>query len=224
MKHNYEDRYRIYLTRRTPIIIRLDGKAFTKLTKGCNRPFDKHFQDCMVRTTIRLCHEIQGVKLGYTQSDEISLLLTDFDTLTTEAWFDNNLQKMVSISAAMASTWFTLFYGRCGRSPALFDSRVFNIPKEEVCNYFIWRQKDWIRNSVSMLTRAHFSHKECMYKKQSDMHEMLYSVSINWADLEPRWKNGVTVHRDEAELWNIFDMIYTNQEDRDYVANLLKTK
>src|SRR5579863_8752708 len=102
----YEDAYRIYLTGRTPLISRVDGKAFHTLTHGLDKPFDETFINCMLHTALILSEEIQGVKLAYWQSDEISLLITDYDTLTTQAPFDKNLQKLVSISAGIATEAF----------------------------------------------------------------------------------------------------------------------
>ncbi len=195
MKENYENRYRLYLTRRTPVIIRLDGRAFHTLTRNL-KPFDKDFSDIMNNAATFLCQEIQGAKCAYIQSDEISILVTDFDTLTTDAWFDYNIQKMTSISAGLASAYFSSNYSDwIGKQIVVFDSRVFNIPKEEVCNYFIWRQLDWIRNSVSMLAQANFSHKELQGKNQPAMHEMLHEKGINWTNLNPRWKNGTFIEK-----------------------------
>ncbi len=196
MKGNYEHRTRIKLTRRTPVIIRLDGKAFHTLTRTCTKPFDKHFQQCMIDTAFQLCEEIQGAKCAYIQSDEISILLTDFDRLSTDAWFDYNLQKITSISAAMASVFFTNFLQKDNRfndKNAFLDSRAFNIPKEEVCNYFIWRQQDWLRNSLSMLCQSIFSHKQLYKKNSKDMHEMLHTKNINWAKLPEIDKNGTFI-------------------------------
>ena len=102
----YEDAFRIYLPKRIPLIIRVDGKAFHTFTRNLERPFDEDFMDIMLDTAIRLCIEIQGVKLAYWQSDEISLLITDYDTLMTQAPFDKNLQKLVSISASIATSTF----------------------------------------------------------------------------------------------------------------------
>ena len=186
MKGNYEGRSQSYLLRRMPVIIRLDGRSFHTLTRKCEKPFDDTLASCMANTALFLCSEVQGTKCAYIQSDEISLLLTDFDTLTTMAWFDYNVQKIVSISAGMASVKFSALWG----NPATFDSRAFNIPTEEVANYFVWRQKDWIRNSVTMLAQSHFSHKQLHKQGQADMHEMLHSRGINWNDLLPKWKNG----------------------------------
>jgi tRNA(His) 5'-end guanylyltransferase len=142
----------------------------------------------MNSTALILTQNVQGCKCAYVQSDEISLLLTDFDTLTTEAWFNYNLQKMVSVSASIATKAFSGQWRRDG--VPLFDSRAFNLPKEEVCNYFVWRQQDWTRNSILMLAQAHFSHKELHGKDSRDMHEMLHTKGMNWTDLDDRWKNG----------------------------------
>lgn len=191
MKKNYEDRYRFCLTRRMPVILRLDGKAFHTLTRRCEKPFSPSFQTTMERTAITLCEEIQGVKCSFTQSDEISLLITDFDTILTDAWFDYNVQKMVSVSAGIASASFSSLWGERG----VFDARVFNIPKEEVCNYFIWRQLDWVRNSIHMLARAHFSQKQLQNKNRDDMEEMLSEKDVYWGGLEPRWRCGTFVCR-----------------------------
>ncbi len=216
MKSNYEDRSRVKLTRRTPVIIRLDGKAFHTLTRKCTKPFDQALQVSMTGTAQRLCEEIQGAKVAYTQSDEISILLIDYDKLATDAWFDYNIQKMVSVAASVASVEFTHRFGTEG----LFDARAFNIPKEEVANYFVWRQKDWIRNSVSMLAQSLFSHKELHGKSQADMHEMMHKVDRNWDDLSPRWKNGVFVLKGFGG-WGIVDD-YEVTADRTIIERYLE--
>ena len=198
MKGNYESRVQISLIRRMPVIIRLDGKSFHTLTRGCDKPFDDSLASCMADTMLFLCSEIQGVKCAYLQSDEMSLLLTDFDTLATMAWFDYNIQKVVSISASLASVKFSELWGH----GACFDSRAFNIPKEEVANYFVWRQKDWIRNSVAMLAQVHFSQKQLHTKGQADMHDMLHKKDVNWSDLHPKWKNGQFIAKNNG-MWVI---------------------
>ena len=214
MKKNYEDRNRTFLTRRTPVILRLDGKAFHTLTRGYDKPFDENFYQCMVETMRKVFNSIQGAKVAYYQSDEISILITDFDRLTTEAWFDYNVQKMVSISASIASVVFSKLFERY----ALFDSRVFNIPRSEVANYFVWRQNDWTRNSIQMLAQAHYSHKELHKKGQADMHEMLYEKGINWAHLESKWKNGTFI--DVSFDDTITDVIV--KENRGYIEQYLE--
>lgn len=178
----YEEAVRTSLPRRLPIIIRVDGKAFHTYTRGCERPFDPKLQEVMNETAKALCKEIQGVQLAYIQSDEISLLLHNYKTFTTQPWFGNQIQKMVSVAAGTASAIFT------SRSPtifneikhAVFDARVFIVPTEDVCNYFIWRQQDTIRNSVQMLARSVFSHKECDSMSIVQLKEMLQARGRDW--------------------------------------------
>jgi tRNA(His) 5'-end guanylyltransferase len=217
MKENYEDRYRISMTRRMPVVLRLDGRDFYTATRGCERPFDEKFSDAMVSTAIYLCRDIQGVKCAFVQSDEISILLTDFDTLETEGWFNYNVQKIVSVSAGLASAYFSLKWKKPiaeAHRPHVFDCRAFNVPKEEVCNYFVWRQKDWLRNSVSMLAQSHFSHKELLNKSQTDMHEMLSDKGIKWTRLPDKWKNGTFISRGPNNSWlTCCNIIFTSHRD-----------
>ena len=211
MKENYEHRYRLKLTRRMPVILRLDGKAFHTLTRRCKKPFDETFQATMQYTAMELCSQVQGAKCAYVQSDEISVLLTDFDRLTTDAWFDYTLQKVVSVSAGIASAYFS-----CHWNPecyAVFDSRAFNIPKEEVCNYFIWRQQDWLRNSIQMLSQSHYSHKQLHGKNTADMHEMLHEKGVNWADLDSVWKNGMFIFATDEGWKTNPDVVFTKNRD-----------
>ena len=220
MKSNYENRSKTFLTRRTPVIIRCDGKNFSSYTKGLKKPFDEGLIEDMEATTKFLCENIQGVKLGYCQSDEISLLLTDYETLDTQAWFDYNVQKMTSISASMAAAKFNQLrvfrmlvdtgssYSSDTRVEnfhlAFFDSRVFNIPKEEVSNYFLARQKDAVKNSISMLAQSLYSHgtpnSELYKKNQSEMQEMCWQKGHNWNDLDYRKKRGCTIIKVQKEV------------------------
>ena len=215
MKENYESRSKQFLTRRTPVIIRLDGKAFHTYTRGLNKPFDEGLIEDMELTTKFLCENIQGVKLGYCQSDEISLLLTDFDDLQTQAWFDYNVQKITSISASMATAKFNELrikrlikiyteeegyeaYADSFDFPklAFFDSRVFNIPEEEVPNYFLARQKDAVKNSIAMLAQSLYSHKELHKKNGNEMQELCFQKGYNWNDLDYRKKRGCTIKKE----------------------------
>lgn len=203
MKNFYEGRNQTHLTRRMPVILRVDGRAFHTLSNRLKleKPFDEGLQRWMVETAKVLCEDIQGAQLAYVQSDEISVLITDYATLQTEAWFDYNVQKMTSISASIATQAFLREMNNDGWDMTVnFDSRVFNIPREEANNYFVWRQQDWIKNSISMLARAHYSQKELLNKKQTDMHEMLHQKGINWADLGEKWKNGVVVEYQEFDI------------------------
>ena len=102
----YEYVSRNYLTRRVPVIIRIDGKAFHTFTKGMRKPFDRVLMSAMQETMRFLCANIQGCVFGYTQSDEITLVLTDYASIRTDAWFGYNVQKMCSIAASMATLAF----------------------------------------------------------------------------------------------------------------------
>ena len=187
IKENYELPSRRYLTRRTPVIIRLDGRAFHTLTAKMKRPYDMGFIEAMQKTAEYVFKGIQGAKLAYVASDEISILLTDFDTLQTDGWFRYNQSKMESISASMATLAFNKALPNVD---GMFDSRAFNVPKEEVVNYFIWRQKDWCRNSLSMLAEKYFSSKQLLNVSNDGRHELLHSKGVNWANQDPVVKNG----------------------------------
>lgn len=222
MKDYYEHRSKTYLTRRTPVIIRLDGKAFHSFTKGFKRPYDKILHTVMNKTTQYLCENIQGCKLGYTQSDEITLLLTDYDKLDTDAWFGYAVQKLCSVAASMATMAFNRFlgyeyeelnrwvsegatseediqymytvYDKLGS--AMFDARCFNIPKEEVANCFIWRQQDATRNAIQMLGQTCFSHTQLDNKSTSDIQDMLMlEKGINFNCMPTAFKRGVCCYR-----------------------------
>lgn len=158
MKGNYENRTQTWVPRRTYTIIRIDGKAFHSYTKGLTRPFDNGLSDAMNATALFLCQEIQGAKFGFVQSDEISILMTDFDNIETDVWFGGNVQKIVSVAASLATAKFNAV--RPGKL-AMFDCRVFTIPDPtEVVNYFIWRQKDTIRNSIQAVAQSIYSPKQ----------------------------------------------------------------
>ena len=150
----------------------------------------------MVQATASVADEMQGFKIAYAQSDESSFLLTDYDTIETQGWFGYSLPKIVSISAALMSAHFNDHIGMAGPR-AIFDARAFNVPPDEIANYFLWRAKDWERNSISMYAQAFFSHKELHGKNRSDMHEMLHDIGKNWADLREDVKNGTFVLKGE---------------------------
>jgi tRNA(His) 5'-end guanylyltransferase len=235
IKSFYEDRTRFKLTRRTNTVIRVDGKAFKNYTKGLQRPFDQGLMEDMNKTAEYLCQNIQGAKFGYVQSDEISILLTDYDDITTDAWFDGNLQKMASIAASLATAKFNqLRMARaCSDSDgdlaekmlanleieqfnlAMFDARIFQIPyQEEVINYFLWRQQDATRNSISSVAQSLYSAKELHGKKTSDMQEMIFQKGINWNDYSPREKRGSVICK--------FGEILTNDKGEKYTRSRWK--
>ena len=219
MKEFYEGVPKTRLVRRMPVAIRLDGKAFHTFTRGFEKPFDEVLGKSMRETMKYLCENIQGCVFGYTQSDEITLILQDYKELTTDAWFDYEVQKLCSISASMATMAFNKFFaknvdnylfdtGELGNVPeelsdigktymkaikkgAMFDARCFNIPKEEVCNLIYWRQLDATRNSIQMVGQANFSHKELQNKSCNMIQEMLFAEKgINWNDYPTYLKRG----------------------------------
>ena len=215
MKEFYEGVPKTRLVRRMPVAIRLDGKAFHTFTRGFEKPFDEVLGKSMRETMKYLCENIQGCVLGYTQSDEITLILVDYQNLNSCAWFDYEVQKMCSISASMATMAFNKFFTKnvnyfemthehddtineycttlvnAAEKGAMFDARVFNIPKEEVCNLIYWRQLDATRNSIQMVGQANFSHKELQNKSCNMIQEMLFAEKgINWNDYPTYLKRG----------------------------------
>lgn len=218
MKEYYEQIPKTRLMRRTPVAIRLDGKAFHTFTKGFKKPFDEVLIKSMQETMKYLCEHIQGCVLGYTQSDEITLILVDYKNLNTSAWFDYEIQKMCSVSASMATVVFNYtFKHECAaqikklnteylddkdasyinalekakNKGAMFDARVFNIPKEEVTNLIYWRQLDATRNSIQMVGQANFSHKQLRRKSCNDIQNMLLTEkNINWNNFPTTMKRG----------------------------------
>lgn len=230
----YEQVQKHFLMRRNPTIIRLDGKAFHTFTKGMKRPFDWILQKTMQDTMQYLCSNIQNCKLGYTQSDEITLLLVDYDKLETDAWFGNNVQKMASVSASMTTLAFNQSFKRNvfaaeqkgeeelelyvrKYDQAMFDSRVFSIPKEEVCNCFVWRQQDATRNSIQSMGQAHFSCKQLHGKSTKMIQEMLHQEKgINWNDLPIQYKRGSCCVKRDGE-WMVDLDIPIFSMDREYV-------
>lgn len=253
MKTYYEQVPKTRLVRRMPVAIRIDGKAFHTFTRGFQKPFDEVLGNAMIRTMNYLCKNIQGCVFGYTQSDEITLLLIDYQKLDTSAWFDYEVQKMCSIAASMATMefnrafadevehwWETVnslmdrpltegeyaafekylkAYTKAMNSGAMFDARVFNIPKEEACNLVYWRQLDAARNSVQMVGQANFSHSElqgCSCNKIQDM--LMVNKGINWNNFKTRWKRGTAWTRATGVD---YEMPILKGEGRAYVDNLI---
>jgi tRNA(His) 5'-end guanylyltransferase len=198
----YENNYRIYLPKRMPLLIRIDGKAFHTFTKGMNKPFDEHLQKAMWETGKYVASHMMGCKLVYQQSDEISLLLTNYDKRDTESWFNNNLQKIVSVSASLATAKFNEVIRQHSpdKSLALFDARAWLLPKEEVINYFIWRQADATKNSISMVAQAHFPHTSLEGLHSNELQDkLMLEKGINWNDL-PIWqKRGICIVKKKIE-------------------------
>ena len=256
MKGAYENKYRLYLPERIPVIIRLDGKSFHTFCRGLKKPFDDIFISVMQDTMLDLCKNISGCKLGYVQSDEISLLLVQTKE-ESQPWFDNNLQKIVSVSASMATLYFNKnLQDRCfdlmdkllegaddfteedsdyfdvlnsKEHTAMFDSRVFVLPKEEVNNYFIWRQQDATRNSILSLAQSLYSDKEMHGMKCDALQDKMFTEkNVNWNNLSTVKKRGTCAIRKEVEVngvvrnkWFIDKDIPIFTQDKNYINGII---
>lgn len=194
----YEAVHRAVLPRRTYTLLRLDIRAAHTYLRGAQRPFDEEFMADMDAVAEAVCAEISGTVFAYTQSDEISLLIADFATIQTQPWFGGVVAKQVSISAALATA--VLNERRPGKR-ALFDSRVFTISDPvEVANYFLWRQRDAVRNSISMAAQAHFPHKRLHGLNGDQMQELLFTeADTNWNDYPAGCKRGRVTQRFTGE-------------------------
>jgi tRNA(His) 5'-end guanylyltransferase len=178
-----------------------------------------------------MAKEMQGAHLAYCQSDEVSFLLTDYEKIDTEAWFNKNVQKIASISSAL----MTYYFGEACRTsglvfhcPALFDARVFVLPVEEVCNYFIWRQKDAIRNSIQGLGQAMLGHKKIQGLTNNEVQELLFQEKgINWSSIPTLQKKGFCVYKmryegpNEWEQWILDKEIPEFTQDRNYIERFV---
>lgn len=250
MKNFYENITRYFLPRRTYTIIRCDGKSFKNYTSQLVRPFDDGLINDMDATAAYLCKNIQGAKFAYVQSDEISILLTDFDDINTSAWFDGNVQKIASVSSSLATSKFNQLrtirdirekYDKgIDKITELwienleklklgeFDSRDFTITsKAEVKNYFIFRQEDATRNSISSVARSLYSHKELNNKNSNQMQEMIFQKGTNWNDYSPKYKRGRIIVKQQYEKegairnkWvSIEPPVFT--QDKDFLDKLI---
>lgn len=257
MKSFYEDRAKTYLVRNMPVVIRVDGNAFHTLTRGMQKPFDDVLMETMQETMVEMCKEIGGCVLGYTQSDEISLLLVDYKTTKTDAWYDYSVQKLASRAASKATAKFNRIfeakamkaiqsgkldprveraYIKAMKNGAEFDGRCFNIPKEEVTNYFFWRQLDASTNSVAMVAQSQFNSKELHKKSWSDMQDMLMlERGINWSKFETAKKRGACCKRVvrtvtgkngkkcQRSAWNLdLDIPEFKEDGRNYIEEVVK--
>ena len=215
---DYEMRDRYFLQKRIPVAVRVDMRAGHTFTKGFERPFDKVFMKSMQETAKYMCENMGNAKFAYVQSDEITIILVDYDTLETDCLFNYRTDKLCSISASMATMAFNKFFyknveeysesvavlqdfdiekkyleklEKAIEKGAMFDARVFNIPKEEVTNLIYWRQLDATRNSIQMVGQANFSHKQLQHKSCNEVKEMLLKEKgINWDELPTHLQRG----------------------------------
>lgn len=234
----YEGVAKTILMPRTPVAIRVDGKAFHTFTKQLNKPFDNVFMNSMIQTMEVMCADMQNCIFGYVQSDEITFILKDYEQLNTSAWFDNEVQKLCSVSASMATYYFNKFFhenaermiranpndeysltlAKCLNAPAIFDARCFNIPREEVVNLVYWRQLDAVRNSIQACGQARFSHKQLMHKSCNDIKEMLNG---EWDKLPIFKQRGTCCARENKQWVTNYSMPMLVKEGREYLEALI---
>ena len=251
---NYESISQNYLMRRTPVIIRVDGKAFHSFCKNLTKPFDNIFQQAMQQTMKRMCENMQNCIYAYQQSDEISFCLIDYETLETDAWFSYRTDKLCSVTAAMATLYFNQEFRRlseleifewhhslvpqsieiqeevnkyhrhlkeCIQNGGIFDARCFNIPKEEVTNYFYWRELDAMRNSVLSLGQSRYSHRQLHGASCQVIKEMLRQDNYPWEYLPIYLQRGTSCLKTDNGWELDFNMPVLKEEGRAYIDNLV---
>ena len=180
-----------------PVIVRLDGKCFHSYTKNMKRPFDQKLVDIMIDVTKFLVEETNAC-IGYTQSDEISLVCYSANR-DSAIFYDGKIAKIVSVICSMCTGKFNELAMKTGLSTklAFFDCRAWQVPTlEEAVDAIRFREQDASKNSISMAARAYFSHKSLMNKSGSEMQEMLFSEKgINWNDFPSFFKRGTFIQR-----------------------------
>jgi tRNA(His) guanylyltransferase len=206
----YERATQTVLPARTYTVVRVDGRAFHSYLRGAQKPYDYGFMSDMDTAAEALCKEISGSVFAYTQSDEISVLAVDFASPGMQPWFAGEVQKIVSIAAATASV------ALAARRPGMptFDARAFTIADPvELGNYFIWRQRDCVRNSITMAAQAQFSHRRLHRVNTGQMQEMLWAdKQINWNDYPDGAKRGRVVVKASGEREVTFTHKRTREE------------
>ena len=237
----YESVSKGVLMSRTPVAIRVDGKAFHTFTKKLNKPFDAVFMNAMIQTMEVMCEDIQNCIFGYVQSDEITFILKDYEQLNTSAWFDNEIQKLCSVSASMATYYFNHYFRveahraiwanpnsdyaatltSCIATPAMFDARCFNIPREEVVNLIYWRQLDAVRNSIQACGQAKYSHRQLHKASCEVIKEMLRQDGIPWENLPTFKQRGTCCRRENGEWVTDYAMPMLVKEGRAYLEDLI---
>lgn len=236
MKH-YEACYSTMIPPRTYTVVRVDGRGFSKFTKKMDKPFDDQFSESMNYAAIEMCKKFNPA-FAYTQSDEITLVFTDFGE-NQEAMFKGKVQKICSLTAARATASFNkkmlmMDMARCEDVDDIkyiidgtaiydveFDSRVYVIPAiKEVANCLVWRQQDASRNSVSMAADALYSHKELMGKSSSEKQDMMMEKGVNWNDYAVKYKRGVIIRKVEKEFTSDEYSFDANRTDGKYTRKV----
>lgn len=209
----YEKTYQTDIPRRMPVVMRLDGRHFHTLTRGCEKPFDIKLWQAITGAALELIADAP-VRMAYQQSDEISILLVDYNKFDSEQWFGGNIQKMTSLSAATVSVAFSRIYG----TPGYFDSRVLAIPERDIDNYFVWRQQDAMRNAVAMAARTVFSQKQLHEKHVDEQKAMMVEKGLKFDDFDANFRFGTVLTPGESMPAPVFE------KDRAFIKNFLRVE
>lgn len=175
----------------TYAIVRVDGRAFSRISNKLDKPYSTHFMDWMDAAAIQLCYEMQGAVFAYVQSDEISVIMSDMNGERRGRWFDWNVNKLVSVSASIASGTFNLGFQHDlngtlweDRRPASFDSRVIPVKSRlDAIQYFMWRQRNAYTNAISMVADRICGSAALNGKNLNDRIDMLFQQGIMVNDL-----------------------------------------
>lgn len=185
------------------VLARIDGRSFSQWTRDLPRPYDPRLTALMTDTTRALVHET-GARFGYTQSDEITLVL-HAEGEGSMLWFDGRVQKTVSQLAAFATGVFNVLLPtalpekaaqRTTERLPTFDARAWTVPsREAACETVLWRALDATRNSVAMAARARFSHREIDRKDTGQLRAMLAALGAPWEAMPEVFRYGTMVQR-----------------------------
>lgn len=197
----YEKITRTFLMENTPVIIRIDGKAFHTYTKPYEFPFSDALKDVFLYTIKKTLLHLQGFTLGYYQSDEVSFFIENYKNIKSDLWFDGNIQKITSVIASIFTGYFNEYaISLTGFTDTLafFDARTFNIPKEEIVNYFYWRYKDNKRNYIQSLASEYYSHKDRQGKNTQQLFDMIESTGVDvYKDIPSCYRNGTFFYKEK---------------------------
>lgn len=214
----YEDSTRFLPT--LPIVIRIDGKKFSRWTRGLPKPYSSEFIELMIRTTGELVKQTNA-RIGYTQSDEITLVLQAAGKHNSEVFFDGRIQKIISVTASIATAVFNdlrpqILPNYVGYGPAFFDARAFVVPsRHEAANAVLWRELDATKNAISMMAQSKYSHAQLKYVNTSQMQEMLWKDhNINFNDLSRRFRRGTYMQSRQFEVTPTVEELSAIPEDK----------
>lgn len=212
-----------YLDKNQPIILRIDGANFKNYTKCFNKPFDEIISEAMIESCQTLCKQIQGVKLGFTHSDELSIIFTANDNENTDGWFGLEKSKMISHATSIAVGTFNSFLTNNIDeiiSPAKFDCRINNYPVEKVRDYIVWRSNSCFTNALNSISSHYFSHKELLEKSNSERIKMLIEKQIDVFSYPLKYLTGTFFIKEPVEIETEYGKIKRNKFKKQYFKKI----